>query len=667
MVEQESISAAPDRAQVGTLLWETTPERRRASGLGRFADWLADVDGRSFATYDALWRWSTDELEQFWGAVQRYFDVGRGDAEVVLRERSMPGAEWFPGLRLNYAEECLTRAPSEGPALIAYREDADPSEITAAELRERVGALAATLRELGVEPGDRVAALLPNVPEAVVGLLATASLGAIWTACAPDFGTQSVLDRFGQVAPKVVIAVDAYRFNGRRHERRDVVEALAELPTVETMILVGGGRAPDGVRGLAWEDATAAPAELEFADVPFGHPLWILFSSGTTGTPKGIVHSHGGIVLEHLKSVGLGSDVRPGDRFYFFSSTSWMVWNWLVGGLLVGATPVLYDGSPGYPAVDASWRVAADSGANVFGTGAAYLSACERQGLEPGKSLDLGRLRSVISTGSPLPPTTWRWVSDAVSPEVRVDSSCGGTDVCGAILSGSPWLDVRIGELSGPCLGVRAEAFDETGAAVRGAVGELVVRDPMPSMPVSFWHDPDGARYRAAYFEKFPGVWSQGDWVEFTPHGGAMVTGRSDATLNKAGVRMGSADIYSIVDPLEGVDDSLVLGIELPDGGYFMPLFVALEDGHDLADVRARIEAAIRRDLSPRHLPDEIIAAPAIPRTLTGKRLEVPVKRILTGRAGADSIARGSISHGAMLEWFATFRDHRVRPMLEPS
>lgn len=667
MVEHERADAGTGTTADDAPIWTATPERRRASALARFTDWIARVDGRRFETYDELWRWSTDELEQFWGSVQRYFDVGRGDAEVVLRERTMPGAEWFPGLRLNYAEECLRRAPQEGPALIAYREDAEPDEITASELRDQVGALARTLRELGVGPGDRVAALLPNVPQAVVGLLATASIGAIWTACAPDFGTQSVLDRFTQVAPKVVIAVDHYRFNGRRHERREVVDALAALPTVETVILVGGGRGPAGAHGLAWDEATATPAEVRFADLPFHHPLWILFSSGTTGTPKGIVHSHGGIVLEHLKSISLGSDVRAGDRFYFFSSTSWMVWNWLVGGLLVGATPVLYDGSPGYGGVDTSWRIAAHSRANIFGTGAAYLSACERQGVRPGTTLDLSRLRSVISTGSPLPPTTWRWVGDAVSADVRIDSSCGGTDVCGAILSGSPWLDVHVGELSGPCLGVRAEAFDDAGVAVRGAVGELVVRDPMPSMPVRFWNDPDGDRYRAAYFEKFPGVWSQGDWVEFTAHGGAKVTGRSDATLNKAGVRMGSADIYSIVDPIEGVTDSLVLGIELPDGGYLMPLFVALEEDHAIDDVRERIEAAIRRDLSPRHMPDQIVDVPAIPRTLTGKRLEVPVKRILLGQAGPESVARGSISDPQMLDWFVDFRERHVRPRLVAS
>jgi acetoacetyl-CoA synthetase len=644
----------------GDVLW--SPARGRAAALDGFADWLAVRRGLRFGSYEELWRWSTDELEAFWGAIWEYFDIGSGAPREVLPERVMPGADWFPGATVNYAEEILRRAPRTGPALIAMAEDAPPREIGLDELRGQVGALAATLRSLGVQPGDRVAALVSNVPEAIVGLLATASIGAIWTACAPDFGPRSVLDRFAQVDPVVLIAVAGYRFNGRYHDRRDVVAALQnELPSLRATILIGSEPLPGTI---AWAQATASPADLQFAPLPFGHPLWILFSSGTTGVPKGIVQSHGGIVVEHLKALSLGSDVRPGDRMYFFSSTSWMVWNWLVAGLLVGATPVVYDGSPVYPDGLGSWRVAAASRANVFGTGAAYLTGCEKAGAQPARELDLGSLRSILSTGSPLPTSTWGWVSDQFGPGVRLDSSSGGTDVCSALLSGSPWLPVYVGELSAACLGVKVQAFDEHANSVVGEVGELVVTEPMPSMPIAFWNDPDGTRYRDAYFSRYPGVWRHGDWIEFTERGSVVVSGRSDATLNKAGVRMGSSDIYAIVDPLPGVADSLVLGLELPDGGYYMPLFVVPDDGADFDALRETIRAAIRRDLSPRHVPDEIVAAPAVPRTLTGKRIEVPVKRILRGIAAGDALSLGAVAEPKALDWFADFGRRRVQPLM---
>jgi acetoacetyl-CoA synthetase len=650
----------------GETLWAPSPDRQRTAALDGFADWLATHRGLRFDRYDDLWKWSTDELEAFWGAIWGYFEVGSGDAREVLPRRVMPGADWFPSATVNYAQEVLRRAPRAASALVVMREDAPTRELQFDELWAQVGALAATLRQLGVQPGDRVAAFLPNVPEAIVGLLAAASMGAIWTACAPDFGTQSVLDRFVQADPVVLLAVDGYRFNGRRYDRRDVVGALQEaLPSLRATIWVPSPDADEPLAGaIAWSEAIEHPAEPEFADLPFGHPLWILFSSGTTGVPKGIVQSHGGVVVEHLKALSLGSDVRKDDRMYFFSSTSWMVWNWLVAGLLVGATPVLYDGSPGYPDVLASWRVVAESRANVFGTGAAYLTGCEKAGVHPARELDLSTLRSVVSTGSPLPTSTWSWVYDQLGPDVRLDSSCGGTDVCSALVSGSPWLPVYVGELSAPCLGVKVQAFDERGQPVVGEVGELVVTEPMPSMPISFWNDPDGSRFRDSYFSQYPGVWRHGDWIQFTERGSVAVSGRSDATLNKAGVRMGSADIYAIVDPLPGVADSLVLGIELPDGGYYMPLFVVPDAGTDIDALREHIRGAIRRDLSPRHLPDEIVAAPAVPRTLTGKRMEVPIKQILRGTATGDVLSLGAVGQPEALDWYADFGRRRVRPLI---
>jgi acetoacetyl-CoA synthetase len=651
-------------SEAADILWTPTPDERENSPLGRFAAWLGETRGLRFDDYHAIWRWSTDELEAFWGALWEYHDVGTKDADTVLVERRMPGAEWFPGAELNYAQEMLRRAPRDRPAVVFATEGAAPREIGADELEGQVGALAEALRALGVERGDRVAAFLPNVPEALVGLLATASIGAIWTSVAPEFGTQTVLERFAQVEPKVLIAADGYRFNGKHHDRRSEVAALqAELPTLEATILVpvlGDLEPPPDT--LAWRSLVAEPRPPRFEQLPFDAPLWILFSSGTTGTPKGIVQGHGGIVLEHLKSVGLGSGVRPGDRVYFFCSTSWMVWNWLVGCLLGGATPVLYDGSPGHPDVLGSWRIAEATRANVFGTGAAYLTACEKAGVSPGRDLDLSALRGIISTGSPLPSSTWGWVYEHVKPDVRLDSSSGGTDVCASLISGSPWLPVYRGELSAPCLGVKAQAFDEEGRPVVGEVGELVICEPMPSMPVFFWNDPDGRRFRAAYFERFPGVWTHGDWVCFTERGSAVISGRSDATLNKAGVRMGSGDIYAIVDPLPGVADSLVVGIELPDGGYYMPLFVVLEAGADPDEVRERIRTAIRTGLSPRHLPDEIVVAPAVPRTLTGKKLEIPIKQVLQGTS--RGVARGAVTQADALDWYAAFGRETVAPLL---
>ena len=649
----------------GDVLW--SPTVPGSSGLDGFAQWLADHRGLRFDRYPDLWRWSTDELEEFWSAIWEYFDIGSGRPREALAARVMPGADWFPGTTLNYAEEVLRRAPRDAPSLLVTAEDAPLREMSFEELWAQVGALAQTLRDLGVSPGDRVAGFLPNVPEAIVGLLASASIGAVWTACAPDFGTQSVLDRFTQVEPVVLLAVDGYRFNGRHYDRRDVVTAVRQaLPDLRATIWVPSSESADPVPdATSWAQATERPAEPEFAQLPFGHPLWILFSSGTTGIPKGIVQSHGGIVVEHLKALRLGSDVRAGDRMYFFSSTSWMVWNWLVAGLLVGASPVVYDGSPGYPDVLGSWSVAAASRATIFGTGAAYLTGCERAGVEPARELDLSALRSILSTGSPLPTSTWSWVYDQLGPAIRLDSSSGGTDICSALVSGSPWLPVYVGEISGPCLGVKVEAFDADGGAVVGEVGELAVTEPMPSMPIRFWNDPDGNRYHDAYFSRYPSVWRHGDWIRFTERGSVVVSGRSDATLNKAGVRMGSADIYSIVDPLPGVADSLVLGIELPDGGYYMPLFVVPEGEPDFDELREQIRAAIRGDLSPRHVPDEIIAAPAVPRTLTGKRIEVPIKHILRGQAAKEVLAAGSVARPEALEWYADFGRQRVRPLMQ--
>ncbi|NEC85073.1 acetoacetate--CoA ligase [Streptomyces sp. SID12501] len=650
------------------VLWTPPVPGSGGGELDRFLAWLDGSRRLSFDSYGALWKWSTQEIEQFWRAIWDYYDVGSNAGEVVLEQRVMPGAVWFPGATVNYAQEMLTRAPREHPALVSVSEDGAVEETSTAELTGQVGALARTLREIGVGPGDRVAAYLPNVAEAVVALLATASLGAIWTSCAPDFGAEGVIGRFQQVEPKVLIAVEGYHFGGRYHDRGAVLRRIeAAIPSLRRTIVVrprAQEHPPQPTpERMPWADAIAQPAEPRFEEVPFSHPLWILFSSGTTGRPKGIVHSHGGIVLEHLKTLNLGAGVGAGDRYYFYSSTNWMVWNLLVGALLAGATAVLYDGSPVHPDPAQSWRVAAAARATVFGSGAAYLTGCERAGVKPVAAGDLSALTTVVSTGSPLPPSTWSWIHDELGPAVRLDSCSGGTDVCSAFVGGSPWLPVIRGELSAPALGAKIEAFDEGGEPVVGALGELVITEPMPSMPVGFWNDPDGARYRDAYFSAYPGVWRHGDWIEFTERGGIVMQGRSDATLNRGGVRMGSADLYSVVDLIPGVADSLVIGLELPDGGYYMPLFVVTADHADQAH-RSGLEAEIRdrisAELSRRHLPDEIVFAPAVPRTLTGKRLEVPVKQLLLGRIDDRGVARESVVNADSLGWYAEFGRRRI-------
>lgn len=640
------------------LLWEPDPETVRDANLTRYLTWLRDELGHSFAGYADFWQWSVDDLAGFWQSIWDYYGV-RSSApfEAPLSDDAMPGARWFAGARLNYAQHVLARSTPERPAIIAVSETSEPVEIAWRELEGAVGAIAAALRAAGVGPGDRVAAYVGNLPEAVVAMLAVTSIGAVWTACSPDFGIDSVLERFGQVEPSVLIAVDGYRFGGREHDRREAVrEIQAGLPTVSTTILIRSlfpdQPSPPALNAECFDRLAAAACEPEFTQVGFDHPLWILYSSGTTGVPKGIVHGHGGILVEHLKSLGLGMDLRVGDRYFFYSSTSWMAWNYLVGGLLHGTTIVLYDGSPAYPDQAGSWRVAAATRATSFGMGSAYVSACQKSSLSPRHELDLSALRTVIPTGSPLPPVCWHWLHREVGERVRIDPIAGGTDVCTAFIGGSPLLPVHAGQI--PCRwpGIALDVYDADGHPIRDAVGEMVVTRPMPSMPVKLWNDDDGRRYRDTYFAEFPGVWRQGDWATISSEGEVVILGRSDATINRGGVRMGSAEIYAIVERQPEVADSLVLGIELPDG-YYMPLFIVPAEGFAVDDeLRQTVRQAIRTRLSPRHVPDEILAAPAVPRTLTGKKLEVPVKRIFQGLPAHEAAAAGAIDRPDVLLWY---------------
>ncbi|MCW3014571.1 MAG: acetoacetyl-CoA synthetase [Solirubrobacterales bacterium] len=643
------------------VLWQPAADVRSTTRVGRYLSWLEDEHGHEFAGYRELWDWSVDDLEGFWQSIWDHFDVIAHDQPTaVLSGRSMPGSRWFPGATLNYAEHAL-RGPDDAIVVVARSQTRGPEELTRAELRDAVARARAGLARLGVGPGDRVAAYLPNIPEAVIALLATASLGATWACCAPEFGTQSVVDRLSQVDPKVFITVDGYRYGERNIDRRDEVEAIrGALPSLEITVRVpylhgdvdGDGASRDGE--TTWERLLSREAAPAYAPVAFDHPLWVLFSSGTTGLPKAIVHGHGGIVLETLKSNALHSDLGPGDRYFFFCPTGWVVWNLLVSGLISGSAVVLVDGDPGFPDGLALWRLIEETGATVFGCGATFLMLTRASGVKPGELLDLTSLRGISSTGSPLPREGFEWVYDAVGSEIYLQSTSGGTDVCGAFVGGSPLLPVRAGIIGGACLGCKVEAYDDDGHPIVGRLGELVISAPMPSMPVQFWNDPDGSRYHDSYFGVFPGKWRHGDWIMFLEDGGCVVTGRSDATLNRGGVRLGTSEFYAALGDIEEVDDALVVHLEDSAGGLGqLRLFVALAPGAVLDDaLRTRIRGELRSRLSPRHVPDAIDAVPGIPVNLTGKKLEIPVKRLLLGAARSDVVSDGAVRDPRTLDVF---------------
>ncbi|WP_194816003.1 acetoacetate--CoA ligase [Nocardia sp. XZ_19_385] len=640
--------------------WVPTEADIAEARVTDFARFVEARTGVAAPDYRALWQWSVDDLPGFWHALWDYFELGAIDGEV-LTSTEMPGAQWFPGTKLNYADQIVRQFRTDRPAIIALREDAEPREVSWAELIDSTAAFARSLRELGVQPGDRVAGYLPNIPEAVIAFLATASIGAVWSACGQDYSAKAALDRLGQLEPTVLITADGYRFGGKAHDKRDDIAALqAGLESLKATIAVSqlGLEVPETI---SWAEAiadtgnNAAVIETEVLD--FDHPLWIVFSSGTTGLPKGIVHSHGGVVLEHLKAVALQSDIGPDDTFFWYTSPSWMMWNFQVAGLLTGATIVTYDGSPTHASPDALWRMASEVRATVLGTSPGYVLACIKAGAIPRTDHDLTALRTVGITGSALPPSTALWLGENIGAHVQVSSISGGTDVVSAFIGGVRTVPVWPGELSAPYLGAALDAFDPEGKPVRGEVGELVITKPMPSMPIRFWNDPDGNRYHDAYFDMFPGVWRHGDWIEITDHHSVVVHGRSDSTLNRHGIRMGSADIYQAVERLPEITEALVIGAEQPDGGYWMPLFVTLTPGTDLTDdLKTRINTTIRTEVSPRHVPDEILLAPGIPHTRTGKKLEVPIKKLFQGADPARVVERSAVDNPDLLDWYVQQR-----------
>ncbi|MDX8032289.1 acetoacetate--CoA ligase [Lentzea sp. BCCO 10_0856] len=634
------------------LLWR--PDPTRDNGMTAFRSWLAGRD-QNFPDYESLWEWSVSDLEGFWGAVASYFDVQfHTPPERVLGSAEMPGAQWFPGVTLNYAEHALRRGGDDDLAVIFHREDGVTSSLTFAALRSRVAAFRAALASLGVSSGDRVVALVPNAPEALIAFLAAASLGATWSSCSPDFGARAVADRFTQISPTVFVAVSGYVYNGRSFDCRPVVEEIrSQIPSLRATVLINyldnGSSLPDT---LSFSELleTNAGATLEFTPVPFDHPLWVLYSSGTTGLPKGIVQGHGGIVLEHLKMLGLHSDLGPGDRFFWFTTTGWMMWNYLVGALMVGTTIVLYDGSPAYPSLNTLWHLAEQHRVTYFGTSAPYVQSCLKEGIEPSARYDLTGLRVVGSTGAPLTPEGFRWIASAVGKDVQIASVSGGTDLCTAFVTASPDRPVWLGELSCRALGAAVHAFDEAGAALDDAVGELVITKPMPSMPVFFWGDTDGSKLRDAYFDTYPGIWRHGDWIRITPRGSAVIYGRSDSTLNRGGVRMGTSEFYRVVESVPGVVDSLVIDTSGVSEGELL-CFVVL-DGVTLADVEPLLRQELRTSLSPRHVPNRFVAVAEIPRTLNGKKCEVPVKKILAGADPDKAVSRGALRNPESLQPF---------------
>jgi len=645
----------------GVLLWEPSQELKRQANVTRYMQWLAQEKGLSFHSREELWQWSVDNLEDFWASIAEYFHVKFSRPyTTVLTERKMPGAEWFPGARLNFVEHVFRNATSERPALVFRSERHELVEVSWSELRQKAGAVARALRAMGVQQGDRVVAYMPNIPETLIAFLACASMGAVWSSCSPDFGTSSVIDRFKQIEPKVLFAVDGYQYNGKAFDRRPIVSELQQsLPTLEKTVLFpylfkdADSSSTSLAHTVPWHALLSENAGLEFEQVPFDHPLWVLYSSGTTGLPKPIVQGQGGILLEHLKSLALDLDIKPNDKFFWFTTTGWMMWNLLTSGLLAGAVVLLYDGSPSYPDIGALWKFAQDSAMTFFGTSAGFITSCMKAGIEPGRTYDLSKLRGLGSTGSPLPPEGFRWVYEHVKRDIWLASISGGTDVCSAFVGGSILLPVYSGELQCRSLGAKVEAFDEQGQPLVNEVGELVITEPMPSMPLFFWNDPGNKRYQESYFNMYPGIWRHGDWIQITARGSAVIYGRSDSTLNRMGIRMGTSEIYRVVEGFPEVLDSLIIGVESPGGRYYMPLFVVLGDKVQLDDaLKARIKESLRRNISPHHVPDEVFAIREVPRTLSGKKLEVPVKKLFMGIRVEKAISTDAMSNPQSIQYF---------------
>ncbi len=647
----------------GSLLWEPSDAVIENANLTHYMRWLAEHKGLSFHDYPTLWQWSVDEIGPFWQSMWEYFSIKASKAaDVILADNTMPGSKWFVGAELNYAENILAKMNDERPMMLYKAENEALVEVSWQEIYNKVNLMAQALRELGVERGDRVVAYMPNIPETIVAVLAATSLGAIWSSCSPDFGSRSVLDRFIQIEPKVLIAVDGYTYNGRAYDRRSVVAELqASLPTLEKTILVT--HIAENNKGLSntilWNDVlthTVAPSQLTFEQVPFDHPLWVLYSSGTTGLPKPIVHGHGGVLLEHVKSTVFHNDLKASDRFFWYSSTGWMMWNYIIGSLLSGCTIILYNGSPAYPDMNALWQLAEEADMTYFGTSAAYISACIKAEIYPNQQFDLTKIRAVGSTGSPLTISGFEWVYKHINQELALESLSGGTVLCTAFVGGARTMPIYAGEIQGASLGAKVQAFNQHGDVVIDEVGELVISEPMPSMPLFFWNDKENKRYKSSYFEMYPGIWRHGDWIKFNERGGCIIYGRSDSTINRQGVRMGTSEIYQAVESLPEILDSLIIDLELLGRDSYMPLFVVLRDEEVLDEtLKQSIKQVLRKEVSPRHVPNEIFHVTQIPYTLSGKKMEVPIRKILLGIDVETAANPGAMRNPDAIEFFVEF------------
>lgn len=653
--------------KTGDLLWTPSREWIERSNLTAYTRWLELTRGLTFATYDELWRWSVEDLDAFWASIWEYFNVQASQPyEKVLGRREMPGAEWFPGARLNFAEHALRHERPGADAVYHLSERTPLTRMSWEELGNAVRALATRLRRLGIRPGDRIAGYIPNTPHALIAMLATTSIGAIWTSCGPEFGTRGVLDRFTQLAPRMLFCVDGYQYAAKPFDRRAELERIiGELDSLEHVVCVpylnAGERKPFAKTTLFWDDLFAGPpvpaSEFRFEQVPFGHPLWILFSSGTTGLPKAIVHSHGGILLEQFKAISFQMDMKPGERLFFYTTTGWMMWNFLASCLVVNVVPVLYDGSLLHPQPDSLWRMYEETGAALIGANPGYVTLLEKAGVVPREKFRLEHLRCVMLAGSPVTPEVMAWFYRNVKQDLWVQNGSGGTDICSAFVAGVPTLPVRAGEIQARMLGVDAAAFNDRGESVVDEVGELVIKKPMPSMPVFLWNDRDFERYRESYFQDFPGIWRQGDFFLINERGSSFVLGRSDATLNRHGVRIGTAEIYRSLALIPQVEDSLIVNLDLPGGRFFMPLFVKLRDGSKLdAALEEAMRAKLRQEYSPRHVPDKVYQVPDIPYTLTGKKMEVPVRRILAGVPPTKAANRDAVANPHALDWYIEYQ-----------